>query len=426
MKRSASLRPRIVKASFALAFVVCLLFSAGLFFAFDIADESLFEVHLEADMNTFMRQYAALPEIAEIAQDNFAVYVAENGDQSRFPEYLKNLPRDVDDIELDGRTLDLEIRHQGDNSFYFVIEETAFDSFERILILSVSIIVGIICLCSVFLGIAFSNRIIQPVTNLAKRVNQLENTDSGGVTAETHSGDEITVLSLAIDSFQERVRDLLSREREFSSDVSHELRTPLMSIQAAAENLQLDAGSARTIELAQRIETRCKQMSALIDSMLFLARDPQSLENDFAPVQLINIIKEQIEVAAPHIESRKVEISIIENNSPVIFTSVAILSVIFGNLLGNAVIHSHSKDIHIDVSSHGFSIRDFGDGIAPELKDKLFERYTNGRTDTHNGYGIGLSLVKRLCDHFDWKLVVESEMEAGTAISVNFGKSIVA
>ena len=426
MKRSASLRPRIVKASFALAFVVCLLFSAGLFFAFDIADESLFEVHLEADMNTFMRQYAALPEIAEIAQDNFAVYVAENGDQSRFPEYLKNLPRDVDDIELDGRTLDLEIRHQGDNSFYFVIEETAFDSFERILILSVLIIVGVICLCSVFLGIAFSNRIIQPVTNLAKRVNQLENTDSGGVTTETHSEDEITVLSLAIDSFQERVRDLLSREREFSSDVSHELRTPLMSIQAAAENLQLDASSARTIELAQRIETRCKQMSALIDSMLFLARDPQSLENDFAPVQLINIIKEQIEVAAPHIESRKVEISIIENNSPVVFTSVAILSVIFGNLLGNAVIHSHSKDIHIDVSSHGFSIRDFGDGIAPGLKDKIFERYTNGRTDTHNGYGIGLSLVKRLCDHFDWELVVESEMGAGTAISVNFGKSIVA
>ena len=43
--------------------------------AFEIAEESLFEEHLEADMNTFMSQYAILPEIAEIPRDNFAVYI---------------------------------------------------------------------------------------------------------------------------------------------------------------------------------------------------------------------------------------------------------------------------------------------------------------------------------------------------------------
>ena len=117
---------------------------------------------------------------------------------------------------------------------------------------------------------------------------------------------------------------------------------------------------------------------------------------------------------------------IIENGRPVIFTSAAILSVVFGNLFKNAVIHSHSEEIRIDIYSHGFSIKDFGYGIAPMLKDKMFERYTKGQTDSHDGIGIGLSLVKRLCDHFDWGLVVESDLEVGTTISVNFGKSIVA
>ena len=409
-----------------MTFVVCLLFSAGLFFAFELAEDTLFEEHLEADMNTFMNQYAMLPEIADIPRDNFAVYITKNGDKSQFPEYLKNLPEGVDDIEMDDRTLDLEIRHQGDNSFYFIIEETRFESFERFLILAVLVIVGIICICSVFLGLAFSDRIIQPVTKLAMRVNQLENTDFDSAAAETGGEDEIAVLSQAIDSFQERVGEFINREREFSSDVSHELRTPLMGIQAAAENLQIGNSSSRTIELAQRIEERCKQMRALIDSMLFLARDPRSLENNFAPIQLINIVKVQIEVAAPYIESREVETLIIENGNPVIFTSAAILSVVFGNLFKNAVIHSHSEEIRIDIYSHGFSIKDFGHGIAPGLKDKMFERYTKGRTDSHDGTGIGLSLVKRLCDHFDWGLVVESDLEVGTTIAVNFGKSIVA
>ena len=197
-----------------MTFVVCLLFSAGLFFAFELAEDTLFEEHLEADMNTFMNQYAMLPEIADIPRDNFAVYITKNGDKSQFPEYLKNLPEGVDDIEMDDRTLDLEIRHQGDNSFYFIIEETRFDSFERLLILSVLVIVGIICICSVFLGFAFSDRIIQPVTNLARRVNQLENTDFDSAAAETGGEDEIAVLSQAIDSFQERVGEFIRAGNE--------------------------------------------------------------------------------------------------------------------------------------------------------------------------------------------------------------------
>jgi signal transduction histidine kinase len=421
---STSLRHRIIKASLAMTFVVCLLFSAGLFLAFEFAEESLLEEHLESDMNTFIDHYTVAPEIATLPRDNFAVYVEENGDRSHFPNYLKNLPEGEEDVELNGKKLDVDVRQRQQTRFFFVIEETEIDSFENILIISVIIIIGIICICSIFLSFAFANRIIKPVTDLATQVNQLENTGASIDVSDTQSQDEITVLSEAIDSFQLRVGELLGREREFSSDASHELRTPLMGIQAAAENLQIGDSSTRTIELAQRIEARCKQMRALIDSMLFLARDPHSLENDFEPVALINIVKDQIESASPHIDSKGVETLIIENGKPVVFTSAAILSVVFGNLLRNAVIHSQSKDIHIEISSHGFSIKDFGRGIAPELKEKMFERYTNGNSDSSEGVGIGLSLVKRLCDHFNWELTVESDTEVGTCISVNFQNSI--
>jgi signal transduction histidine kinase len=140
----------------------------------------------------------------------------------------------------------------------FVIEEINVDSFENILITSVLIIIVIICSFSIFLGFVFANRIIKPVTELANKVNRLETTETTRDISAIDGEDEINILSQAIDSYQHRVIELLAREREFSSDASHEFRTPLMGIQAAAENLQLGDANPRSVELAMRIEARCK------------------------------------------------------------------------------------------------------------------------------------------------------------------------
>jgi len=126
------------------------------------------------------------------------------------------------------------------------------------LITSVLIIIVIICSFSIFLGFVFANRIIKPVTELANKVNRLETTETTRDISAIDGEDEINILSQAIDSYQHRVIELLAREREFSSDASHEFRTPLMGIQAAAENLQLGDANPRSVELAMRIEARCK------------------------------------------------------------------------------------------------------------------------------------------------------------------------
>ena len=108
MKPSPSLRHRIIKSSFVMTFFVCLLFSLGLFFALEVAEDSLFETHLESDINTFMDIYSVMPEIASLPRDNFTVYIARNNDRSHFPDYLKNLPEDEEGVELDGKSWTLK------------------------------------------------------------------------------------------------------------------------------------------------------------------------------------------------------------------------------------------------------------------------------------------------------------------------------
>jgi len=404
-----------------MTFIICLLFAAGLFIAFEFDEEVLFERHLEVDQLTFIQQYAIAPEIAEIPAGNFEVYITSNGDKSHFPDYLKDLTPEEDDIIVNGKALEIEIMEGGGNTFYFVTEETDMENFEHFLMVSVFIIIIIISLMAVVLGDTLASHIIKPVTRLAEEVNALEATDVRSAGQMHRSKDEIEILSHAIDSFQGRVKELLTRERDFSSDVSHELRTPLMGIQAAAENLQVNNDNAdRVMELALRIEARCKQMKSLVESMLFLARDPTSLENDFSEVSMKEVITDQLDAASYHIDSKNITIQVIEHASPIIFTSSAILTVVFGNLLRNAVQHSESKEIQISLNSDGFSIKDFGRGIPEELKNRMFERYSSEA----KGAGIGLMLVKRLCDHFGWKLSVDTNPGLGTTITVTFTQAL--
>ncbi len=404
-----------------MTFVICLLFAIGMFQVFEFSEDILLEDHIEADLSTFMDQYAVAPEIARIPVASYEVFIANNNDKSGFPEYLRNLPPGEDDVLFKGKALSIETRVRGDTTFYFVIEETLVENFEKSLILSLIIITAGICFISVLLGLVFSNHIIKPVTKLANNVNSMKMTGTLTEQPAFDGKDEIEVLSYAIESFQLRVNELLGRERNFSSDVSHELRTPLMGIQAAAENIQLNKdNSSRVLELASRIERRCGQMRSLIDSLLVLARDPGSLENDFDHIKLLEVINDQLDSVAFYIDSKNIKIKIVEKGSPQIISSEAILSVVVGNLLRNAVQHSESKEIIIELNPDGFTIKDFGLGMQEELKNRMFERNFSEGAD--KGHGIGLFLVKRLCDHFSWILLIETNPGKGTIITVNFGQ----
>jgi len=426
LKTSASLKSRIISTSLKMTFLICLSFATGVFLVYEFSEHVLFEEHLESDYTAFMDQYAVAPQIADVPFTNLEIYIAKSGDKSRLPGYLASLPDGEEVTVVNGRTLEITTRERNGNIFYFVTGETAMEKFESYLIISLVVILVVICFIAALLGKIFANHIIQPVTDLATKVNSLIRTGRDRDQMLFTSKDEIEVLSQAIDSFRSRVNELLDRENNFSNDVSHELRTPLMGIQAAAENIQINKDNEdRVLELAQRIETRCNQMRLLIDSMLVLARDPDSLENDFDHIKLLDVIHDQLEYVSHYLEAKKISIQIVENGSPKIFSSSTIVSVIFGNLLRNAVQHSESDKIRIELNPDGFTITDYGRGLPEVLVNKINRRYSDSERIKEKGSGIGLLLVKRICEHFNWKLLVKSNQGAGTSFAIHFGQSLV-
>jgi signal transduction histidine kinase len=97
-----------------------------------------------------------------------------------------------------------------------------------------------------------------------------------------------------------------------------------------------------------------------------------------------------------------------------------VLSVLIGNLIRNAFLYTDGGSIDISVKSDSIVISDSGKGIPPHQVDDMFKPYRRGENANVAGYGVGLTIVKRLSDRFNWPITIQSEPGIGTSIAVQF------
>lgn len=209
-------------------------------------------------------------------------------------------------------------------------------------------------------------------------------------------------------------------QSRFTSDASHELRTPLAAMKAELEvNLRdpkLEIGEAREL-----LESNLEEVNKLIklsEMLLYLSRlDHDKLEVDTidVPVMLEEIIKRYPkENKRFDITARKKATTLA--NEPAINELMVIL-------IDNALKYSPAKTlIYIRVFEQrgqvGFEIRNEGKKIPDEKLPKLFERFFRADTartnSSKNGYGLGLSIAKKIIDVHHGELTVSSSNEFTT------------
>src|SRR5690606_39253715 len=143
------------------------------------------------------------------------------------------------------------------------------------------------------------------------------------------------VQTCALRSLAERVADFVERERDFTRDASHELRTPLTVIRVATDMMLADADtSERSMRSLARVQRAGRDMEAVIDAFLILAREadiaPQSAE-----FEARDIAHEQVERVRPLLLNKPVSIEVVDNGAPRLFGPPHVLSVMLANLLSN-------------------------------------------------------------------------------------------
>lgn len=423
MKQLKSIRRRLVLAAFTLAATIAGIFAGGLYLAFDTAEDKLFDDHIVADVNAFVVAYERDPGIVGLPRQNFTLYVAKGGDSTSLPEYLHGLAPDEDEVILDGKEFELQMRTSGGDTLYFMFDESEFEEFENALLFAMFMIIFIVIAGSAWAGHVIADRIIRPLTDLSRQVGEMGLGGGNSIRLEAYAdpADEITTLAQTINGYHTRITELLQREHEFSADVSHELRTPIMAVQGATELLarKLPAGDDAH-ELIARIKRGCFHMTTLTEALLYLARDPESFRDMVEPVSVKRVIEAQVAAVRDVVERKGITVNVEESAETTINTIPAVIEIVIGNILKNAVKYTNQDVINIFVENGEVVIQDYGPGIDRSVQATLFDRFNRGHNRNPDGSGIGLALVRRFCEQYGWVIDFRSDQETGTRVAVAF------
>ncbi len=272
-----------------------------------------------------------------------------------------------------------------------------------------------------------TRRLVMPVTWLAGKVQgwNVEDPDAEPLDPQRSPGDvgsEVRRLSGALRDLSTRVRALVQRERDFTRDASHELRTPLTVIRVASDMLLADPDTPeRSRRSLQRIQAAGRDMEAVIDAFLILARDadvqPQGEE-----FRVREVIGEEVERAQPLLAGKPVELRITGDADPVISAPPRVLGVMVGNLLSNACVFTEEGLIEVEVGEDRVTVRDTGIGMSPGTLQRVFDPFYRADQFRSGGKGMGLSIVRRLGERFGWPVTLDSAAGKGTVAEIRFSR----
>jgi len=260
----------------------------------------------------------------------------------------------------------------------------------------------------------------KPLKELADLVDGVALENIPDTFADKFPNNEIGVLARTLESSMQQIGKALERERCFTRDVSHELRTPVAIIKNAVELYQhKNTSQGEDKEIINRIDEAAEQMEQTVTTLLHLAREEHAFAKQTS-VQLLPLIEQSIIERSYLLDGKSVEVEVSDNCNTTLIAQKGMLKVLLDNLLSNAFQYTEEGAVKVSFTDNTLTVEDTGPGIDQDISTQITEPAVKGSQST--GYGFGLSLVKRLCDHQKWQLNVTSNQ--GTSISVSFDSAI--
>jgi signal transduction histidine kinase len=424
MRYRRRLRSRIILSFFLLGFGLTALFAAATVVLRERLEDQLIGAALYGNVQDYAERFYADPDDpigVEFEKIKGIVY-----SERRFgnvPFNWRNLPEGVHEIsenDADGRVRTYKLAVKKDDGYWFflsydIAQERAS---QQQLMYALIGVVFLFSLLSLAIGFWSSARVISPLTELARRMRGMAGSEKPEKLAPHFAGDEVGQLAAALDDYAEQMTALVKRDREFNSDVSHELRTPLAVIRGATELLLANPDLPdKTRQRLLRIERAAVQSTDLTTALLLLSRN----ERGIGSTNLMRLCQQLADASRTQLGDKPVEIIVEGDDSAIVEAPEAVLAVALGNLIGNACKYTSQGEVRIVVEPGQVRIEDTGPGLSEEDAARLFERgYRGSGAGGTVGGGIGLSIVRRLCELYDWQVSIAPRPEHGAVAILRF------
>ena len=218
--------------------------------------------------------------------------------------------------------------------------------------------------------------------------------------------DEIGELARQLQTSGIKIQELLKKQKDFLRDVSHEVRTPLARLQIATETLELDAGDEKSLN---QIKEEVLIINQLVQDLLHLSHfDRPSQSNNIENFSILDLVTECINRSEIQAKPKDVSIKLKDEDLDDINVKGIrfLLDRALDNVISNAIRHSPNGGcVEIiyeqEEDSCCLSVWDQGDGVNELSLQEIFEpfvRLDTSRNRQTGGFGLGLSLVKKIMD----------------------------
>lgn len=420
MTLQLGLRLRIAVAIAAACLVTVFSLGFVLYAASERMEAALVEQLLGEELNALIQHHRDNPGFVPRSGPNISYYIVSGQDESSLPAFARGLAAGHHEIDIGGGRgdRDVVVRQVGTERYIVVYDigpyETREQEFRRLLLISLA---GA-ALLSLILGHTLAGFTTRQLRRLAASVDALQPEQAGVALSVDGQEKEVAILARAFDRYRERILTILQREQEFTANASHELRTPVTAIQTSCELLVKDSGlSAKSRERIGFIQDSAAQMAEHIRALLLLARERSA--NEIEAVGLLECIQQAAGPLTEQIERQEIVLTIDVQPDVTVPASAQALRLVLSNLLRNAVQATHEGSIRLAYDGSSLTIADTGSGIMAEQLPRIFERSfsATGRSD---GQGIGLDIVRRICEQAGWSVTVSSAPQQGTVFTIRF------
>ncbi len=233
-------------------------------------------------------------------------------------------------------------------------------------------------------------------------------------------------LEKRIDERTLELQQINTELKDFAYIVSHDLKAPLRGISQLSEWIRTDIEDnleEENIEMFDLLQSRIRRMYTLIDGVLDYSRIGR-IEGQTEEIRLDELIDEIFEILKDEKEAKlKIETSL-----PVIKADKTRISQLYQNLISNAFKYNDKEEVVLvidfieDEKCYKFSISDNGIGIDNKYFNKIFNIFQSIDSNSEDSSGIGLSIVKKIVEHYGGSIEVSSEVGKGSTFTFTIDK----
>lgn len=416
MNRKKSLRQRLILTTVVIVTFTSTLFAGGVMLLKQQLEEVTFGRMVREHMQVLLQNAESIHGAIDPVFTEWQFVRGE--DIEALPPAVRSLSvGDHHSVRIGRKHFQINIaEHQGEK-VYLLYDISEWEEQEHKLLLSLLGGVLVVLALALFMATQAANSILAPVRRLTARLATIHPDQRNVRIVGDFEDQDIGQIAAAFDAYSTRIDQFVERERSFTAAASHELRTPLSVMMGAVDVIDSNRSETAIDRALGRMRRACGEMQAFIEATLFLSREQQSGISDSSSADLCEVVLQVIDNNQEPLGSAGIEIKTDFQGKPMLEVPESIAKIVVANLLRNAIEHTPGGCIEVYVDNGKLVVRDNGEGIASDHLPKIFDRSFSTKA---SGAGLGLNMVKRICDRFDWDIQVDSQPGEGTEVSVSF------